>query len=172
MKERGRNSGWKRSRFLLPVLPGPRWMSWATAPAWHGERNGSSLLPPCPGSQSRGRTVWGEEKTSLGEDAGGEDAARGGLDSCQHFASVSIFASAGRPAASFLLLEGRMWSRKSPTIFFFFFLGISQVHQGEAQRSIPAERGRSQQRTHPALAGERLGGIKRRMLAGNLQHLC
>lgn len=59
------------------------------APAWHEEQNGSSLLPPCPGSQRRGHTDWGEEKTSLGEDAGGEDAARGGLD-YQHFASVSI----------------------------------------------------------------------------------
>lgn len=112
-------------------------MSWATAPAWHGERNGSSLLPPCPGSQSRGRTVWGEEKTSLGEDVGGEDAARGGLDSCQHFASVSIFASAGRPAASFLLLEGRMWSRKSPTIFFFssweFLRFIREKHSDRYQ---------------------------------------
>lgn len=123
MKERGRNSGWKRRRFLLPVLPGPRWTSWGTAPAWHREQNGSSLLPPCPGSQRWGRTVWGEEKTSLGEDAGGEDAARGGLDSYQHFAPVSIFASAGRPAASFLLLEGKVWSRKSPTIFLFFLLG-------------------------------------------------
>lgn len=68
--------------------------------------------------------------------------------------------------------KGRCGAGNHPLFFCFFFLGNSQVHQGEARRSIPAARGRSQQRTHPALAGERLGGIKRRMLAGNLQHLC
>lgn len=37
--------------------------------------------------------------------------------------STSPLSALGRPAASILLLEGKVWSRQSPAIFLFFLLG-------------------------------------------------
>lgn len=125
MKERCRNSRWKRSSFPLPALPSPRCRAGVHAPIWHREPNQSSLLPPCPvpapcchASQRRGHTVWERKEFPRG-DVGREDAA--GWTTLLPTSTSPLLGS--MPMTSFLLLEGKVWDRQSSHIFLFFHHG-------------------------------------------------